>query len=255
MTIAACYLSTEGVVLGADSTTTMFVAAPGPPGVGAEHHFNYAQKVFQIGMDGSLGMTMWGLGALMGTSYRTLIAEFADALITQPPATMQETADRWAQHFWNAYSTELAQFLARAQDLRSRAQRTPDEENELTFLMQTFSGGFCLGGCCLPNRLPEAFEVIYSPDMTGPATSQPQALGSAKFWGCPNLIHRLIFGVDFGILEAILQSGKWSGSQQELVDLVRPYSLGQPMQLPIREAIDWVHASTALSEHPGRLGG
>jgi hypothetical protein len=32
MTIAACYLSPEGVVLGADSTTTMFFDQPGTTG-------------------------------------------------------------------------------------------------------------------------------------------------------------------------------------------------------------------------------
>lgn len=58
MTIAACYLSSEGVVLGADSTTTMYVSAPGPHPTGGEHHFNFAQKVFQIGSEGTLGITM-----------------------------------------------------------------------------------------------------------------------------------------------------------------------------------------------------
>jgi len=46
MTIAACYLSGEGVVLGADSTTTMFVPAMDPGAPGADHHYNFAQKLF-----------------------------------------------------------------------------------------------------------------------------------------------------------------------------------------------------------------
>ena len=60
MTIAACYLSADGVVFGADSTTTMFV--PGPDASGTEHHYNFAQKVFQIGESSTLAMTMWGNG-------------------------------------------------------------------------------------------------------------------------------------------------------------------------------------------------
>ena len=44
MTIAACYLAAEGVVFGADSTTTMFVSGIGPGTPGAEHHYNFARK-------------------------------------------------------------------------------------------------------------------------------------------------------------------------------------------------------------------
>ncbi len=103
MTIAACYLSSEGVVLGADSTSTMFVQGPGPNPSGAHHHYNYAQKIFQIGEQGTLAMTMWGLGSLGETNYRTLIAQFADALAAQPAASMTEIADRWNNSFWAAH--------------------------------------------------------------------------------------------------------------------------------------------------------
>jgi hypothetical protein len=43
VTIAARYLSPEGVVLGADSTTTMFFDQPGTTGK-LPHYFNYVQK-------------------------------------------------------------------------------------------------------------------------------------------------------------------------------------------------------------------
>ena len=44
MTIAAGYLSVDGIVFGADSTSTIFVQGLGPNPVGGEHHYNYAQK-------------------------------------------------------------------------------------------------------------------------------------------------------------------------------------------------------------------
>lgn len=43
MTIAACYLSSEGVVFGADSTSTMYVSGLGPGSPGSEHHFNWVR--------------------------------------------------------------------------------------------------------------------------------------------------------------------------------------------------------------------
>lgn len=246
MTIAASYLSTEGVVFGADSTSTMFVPGPTPNHLGSDHHYNFAQKIFQIGESGSLGITMWGLGSLPTKSYRTLIAELDDELSRNPPTTMQDVADRWTQTFWIEYSNQYQWVLDRVSDLVQNPSRTADEENELTFLVQMFSGGFSLGGYWLPDRTPQAYEVTFSPEASGP-TLVPQTLGTSKFWGCPNLIHRLIFGVEFQVLENIMHSGKWTGSEQDLIDIVQPYMLGQPADLPIREAIDWVHASISAT--------
>jgi len=221
----------------------MFVRGPGPNPGGSDHHFNYAQKVYEIGEDCPLGITMWGLGSLGPTSHRTLIARFGDQLKTQPAGTMNDVADRWNQLFWQTYSTELAQVLQRTQQLIAQASRTQDEENELGYYLQNLSGGFCLGGYCTPDRKPQAFEITFGPNLTAPAAPKELEIGKAKFWGCPNIIHRLIFGVDFSLLEAIEQSGKWTGSSQDLIDLVIPHTLAQPFDLPIREAIDWVYTS------------
>src|SRR5262249_17852138 len=112
-------------------------------------------------------------------------------------------------------------------------QRTPDEENELVVLQQSFSGGFCLGGCCLPDAVPEAFEITFAPTQVAPQQPVALTIGNAKFWGCPNLIYRLIYGVDFGILESIEQSGKGTGTADDLVAFVMPHPLAQPHDLPI----------------------
>jgi len=243
MTIAACYLSSEGVVFGADSTSTVYVPGPGADSGGADHHYDYAQKVFQIGEDSRLGIAFWGLGSLGSTSYRTLVARFADQLQAQPATTMADVANRWNQFFWTAYSSVFAQVIQRTQQLLGQVTRTPDEEGELAYLLQAFSGGFCLGGYCLPDRVPEALETTFSPDQTELAAPRPLAIGNAKFWGCPNMIYRLIYGVDFGILDAIMESGKWTGTPDDLIELMSPFRLAQPLDLPIREAIDWVYTS------------
>jgi hypothetical protein len=243
MTIAACYLSSEGVVFGADSTSTMYVSGVGPGAAGSEHHYNFAQKIFQIGENSTLAMNMWGLGNVGHLSYRTLIAQFADTLIGQGSQSMADVADRWASFFWAAYSRELQQVIARAQLLYSQPSRTPAEEEELIFLVQAFSGGFCIGGYLMNDRSPAAYEVLFNPTMADAGTIRPLQIGSTKFWGCPNLVSRLLFGLDESLYSRILQSGKWTGNDQDLFDLIRPFCLGQPLDLPIREAIDWVHAS------------
>jgi hypothetical protein len=243
MTIAACYLSSEGVVFGADSTTTVFVQGPDPAISGTDHYYNYAQKIFQIGEDSNLGMTMWGLGSLGETSYRTLIARFADTLAAQPPGSMGEVADRWNAFYWNAYSSRFAPFRARLQHLRAQATRSPEEEAELRRLEQNLSGGFCIGGYCLPDRDPGAYEIIYELDQTGPQPPKPLEIGASRFWGCPNIMARLLFGIDLGLFASIQQSPLWAGSELDLYKLVFPYYLAQPFDLPMRDAIDWVYTS------------
>ncbi len=213
MTIAACYLSSEGVVFGADSTSTMYVSGVGPGAAGSEHHYNFAQKIFQIGESSTLAMTMWGLGNLHNISYRTLIAQFADTLVGQGAQSMADVANRWSQFFWSSYSTELSQVISRAQALHGQASRTPEEESELLYLWQAFSGGFCIGGYLMNDRTPSAFEIPFNPTMTGPNVLPPLQIGRTKFWGCPNLVNRLLFGLDEVVYSTILQSGKWTGTE------------------------------------------
>jgi hypothetical protein len=63
LTIAACYLSPEGVVLGADSTASTMVDP------GGFHYFNFSQKLFEIGEDSTLAT--WKLGILGSTQHDT----------------------------------------------------------------------------------------------------------------------------------------------------------------------------------------
>jgi hypothetical protein len=99
MTIAACYLTPEGIVLGADSTASLMVS-------GGFHYFNYNQKVFEIGHpgEGTLGIVTWGLGAVGDRSHRTNVALFQDSIGKKPPKSVQEAANRWIDQLWPAYS-------------------------------------------------------------------------------------------------------------------------------------------------------
>jgi len=237
VTIAACYLSPEGVVLGADSTTS-FMAPPG----GVHHHFDFGQKIFQIGTDSTLGIAMWGLGNLVDVSYRTLIACFADELNSSPATDVEQVATRWNNYFWHAYTTSYATYIQRARDLDSNANKTQPEQEELTGLRQQLSGGFCVGGYCLPDRTPRAFQIVYEPIFVAPQPTTPLQLGSLSFWGVPNLINRLIFGIDPNIFTAILNSGRWQGDSNDLSSLISQHWHMPAGILPLRDDIDWVHS-------------
>lgn len=242
MTIAACHLSTEGVVLGADSTTTMFVASPGNAG-GSDHHYNFAQKIFEIGEHSTAGVVLWGLGSLGDTSYRTLVAEVADTAIGERASSLEAVAGIWAQSFWAKYDATFGQYLSRARSLHSKSQRTAEEDTELLRLSLLFSGGFCIGGRWGASRRPTAYEVQFGPMLTNAPTPQSIGPGHTRFWGCPNLIERLIYGIDGHLFAGIVSSDKWTGTQDDLYGLVSQNMLAQPLDLPLREAVDWVYSS------------
>lgn len=240
MTIAACYLTPEGLVLGADSTTTM--QQPGEN----DHHCNFGQKIFEIGENSTLGITMWGLGGLGSLSYRTMIANLSDDIKARAPSSVLEVVQRWTDGFWRQYSSVFAGEMARLADLRRISPRSDAEEEELRQLCQ-LSGGFCIGGRVESDRAPYAFEVVYGPWMAGPEPPRPIEYCVPRFWGCNNLIYRLLFGIDDGIFQAIIGSGKWNGTPDELVALAQPHFLSVPKNLPLREAVDWIFSSIYIT--------
>lgn len=240
VTIAVCYLSPEGFVLGADSTSTYLTGA-------TPHYFNHAQKIFEIGQDSTLAIVTWGLGGLQVKSHRFLVACLADDLEKKKPKNVKEVADRWTAQFWDAYTTGLATDIARVKSLAAQQPfssgaldaRTEEEEKELNDLSQALVAGFCLGGYVKSDRSPSAYVVVFDPLAAKP-TPQSLPMHTPFGWGAPNMIKRLIIGIDDGLKSEILACGKWTGTQQELDALVSQYVLSQPI-LPIRDAVDFVH--------------
>jgi len=242
MTIAACYVSPEGVVIGADSTTTF--------GGGSQaHYFNHAQKVFEIGENSTLGIVTWGLGNLLTVSHRTLIALFADDLRANPAASVADVATRWTERFWNAYVASPGKLYFDQLNAKlphdpnanppDPNARTSDEETVWEQFRSALVTGFCLGGYVPADRIPAGYYVVFDPMQIKP-TPQP-ITGQFGFWGAPNLIQRLIVGCDDTLRDAILNSGHWSATPQQLNDIIAQQQLSHPL-VPIRDAIDFVHA-------------
>jgi hypothetical protein len=247
MTIAACYVSPEGVVFGADSTASLNTA-------GGFHFFNHNQKLFELGEGATLAVVTWGLGGFGDISHRTLFAELAEDLRANPPQSVQDVADRWAAKAWNTYSTnthlapDLARFRALAakpaHDAQAQAPdptaRTEKEEEEFRTLSRGLVAGFCIGGYIEAIRKPEAFEVLLAPTATAAPTPVAIGLNRHRFWGAPSLTNRLLLGCDDEFVDRLKNSGKWTGTDQDLVAVIQPGVLQHPV-LPIRDAIDFVH--------------
>jgi hypothetical protein len=273
MTIAACYLSSEGIVLGADSTASWLVDSGG--GLSGYHYFNHNQKIFELGENATVGVLTWGLGSLGPKSYRTLLASLSDDLQKNAPSKgVAEVADRWCTNFWQEYQTDLKPAIQRCNDLNAKAaymaspatpapvpgpapsagtaptlaatvvpaapaMRTEAEEREFRTLKTGLVAGFCVAGYWLPDRTTTAFELIFDPLAPKPTPKQIPTLHYG-FWGAHNLMKRLIWGGDDSLRADILASGKWSGNPAELDKVFEKQRLGHAI-LPIRDAVDFVH--------------
>lgn len=231
-------------MLGADSTAS--VSIPG----GGFHYFNHAQKLFEIGEGGTLGILVWGMGGLPESSHRTLVAQLSDDLAANPAADLASIAQRWIDLFWATYSTELAASLARILLLNGKpafvaatpnpAARSEAEEREFQQLRMGMGVGFCIGGRLPKSRVPGAYVMGFDPLSPKPtATAIP--MHSGGFWGAPNMIQRLINGSDPALKSDIMSSGKWTGTAADLDALIGNHALAHPV-LPLRDAVDFVHS-------------
>lgn len=245
MTIAMCAVMPEGIVLGADSTSSVFHDGTG------FHYFNHNQKIFEVGEDSTFGVLTWGLGAIKRTSYRTLIARLDDDLKANPPAKVEDVAVRWADLLWASYSAAYGAEIARLALLSAKTEfvqganppnrnaRTEGEETEHRNLTQNLYVGFCIGGYVLPDREPQAFEVNFFPHLAAPPIPSAVNIG---FWGAPNFILRLLNGWDHGLKDAIMNSGNWTGSEPDLIAELNKSALQVGMST-LRDAIDFVYSS------------
>lgn len=248
MTIACCYVSPEGVILGADSTASY-------GGAGGMRHYNHNQKIFEIGRDGTMGIVTWGLGSLGAVSYRTLIARLADDVAARGDLPVADVMDLWIASYWAEYCSYLSSgqngaYIAAARALSAKlphdpttpidpARRSAAEEQTLRQILSGYTAGFCIGGYALPDRTPCAFFVMFDPLSSAPPTATALTMGY-EFWGAPNIFQRLINGADEATKAAIVSSSHWSGTDADLNAVLAPHSLGHPA-IPLRDAIDFVY--------------
>ena len=238
MTIAACFLTTEGVVFGSDSTSTINYKDPSNNPV--EHYNNFAQKIFEFGLDSTLGIVTWGVGGLGDLSYRTMVAEVADSGQTQNFVSVLDVAKRWADRFWAEYLKFFAAEINTAKALKAKQPQTIGEIEQLEKLSNGLTTGFCIGGYVTTDRKAAAYEIVFHPLLDSPPVPDPLVIGQPRFWGAPTIIKRITWGIDFGLVDDIVNSGLWTGDEKQLLELADRHHLTTPTRLPIREAIDYV---------------
>lgn len=249
VTIAACFVTGEGVVLGADSTTSTVAAANPAAPRQIVSHVDHAQKLFELGADSTIGVVTWGLASIEGTSIRTVLAEFDDDIRNNPPADFSALANRWASSFWTLYSqqpiVQQHKLLVNAGTLAGPIRQAAKVQ---------LQAGFGLGGRW-GTRAPQACEVTFDPEGTTPPSPSSIQIGDARFWGFPNIVSRLINGFDPDLGSLVQASGKWSGTNDELQALLRQKALPITPNLGVRDAIDVVHTLLSMTVRVIRFTG
>ncbi|MBX3321372.1 MAG: hypothetical protein KF757_00125 [Phycisphaeraceae bacterium] len=166
MTIAACHLSPEGVVLGADSATTL---NGGPDGT---CHLDFAQKIFEVGPEGaSVGLVTWGLGQIGDESHRTIAARLGNAHAKSPFDSLGKMATYLSEDLGRAFEKAYSIEIARYRELEEKAGYTDleeDETKEINELRGRLSGGYCLAGRTDDFGACEAQQILWGVDKTTP---------------------------------------------------------------------------------------
>jgi hypothetical protein len=181
-----------------------------------------------------------------------LVAALADDLRKKKPTSVAEVATRWCQQFWKAYAAAMSAEIAQCDALSKmfpfdpldtppkQNSRTKDQEAAYLKLRGALRVGFCLGGYVLPDRIPFAYQTLFDP-LDGVPTPSQIPIGKHRFWGVPNMSARLLNGFDDNLRKAVLNSGKWSGTPEELDNILKKQSLIHP-PAPMRDAVDFTYS-------------
>ncbi|MHC4198518.1 MAG: Ntn hydrolase family protein [Planctomycetota bacterium] len=225
MTVAAAYLTSEGVVFGADSTTTVVSPDAGQPRVA--QLLDHAQKVFEIGEPGKgrLALCTWGSGSIGNTSHRTLVARLEED-VDDGKTTVAEAAEK----------------------LIELVQRACHNDNEKGLPLGFV--GYYVGGWDPASHDPHCLRLEFKEDSPQPERHELE-IGEASFSGAPQDFTRVFHGFDrrlpqllFGELTDRMKDlpATFKDNYEQAFKAVaeKLVSIGYK-DLPIREAIDYVH--------------
>lgn len=195
MSVAVLIGVHDGLVLAADSASTLSIPMPGAPGggVGVANVYDNANKIFNLVKGQPIGCITFGSGNIGNSSIGTLIKDLRKKLTETPQA---EGFDH------NSYTMEgvakiLAKFLG-------------DECGKLDAAARANTNiGFLLGGYSKPGDLGESWSVEIQKGLPQPPKKLRQNHEAGLSWGgSTDALQRLILGFSsqlFPVLAGVVQ--------------------------------------------------
>jgi hypothetical protein len=249
VTIAVSVRVNDGVVLAADSATTLM--GPGSPDGGAVLNvYNNANKVFNLRKGSPIGLMTWGLGNIGGASISTLAKDLRERL-TAPKAgfedwhldpdnyQMSEVANLVHRFFYD----ELYKPAADAASAASEGVEGADSEfSDLGLLVAGYSTG---------EQVAEEFSFNLTPSGSEGPTPLNVGNEAGLMWaGQPEAISRLVNGHSPSLAGVLVQHFGLPADQQGSADEALTQHLSAGLlspAMPLQDAVDLAEFFVDLS--------
>ncbi|NUO62127.1 MAG: hypothetical protein HOQ30_09330 [Gemmatimonadaceae bacterium] len=235
MTIAIALKVGDGIVLGADSASTL----AGPGGV-MNVYFN-AEKVFNLVKGWPIGAVTYGLGGLDGRSIASLAKDLrkemqpaGNAALDKASYTIEEVAGRVRKFFYEERYQRQMPLRFRDATGTEHAQFPP-----MGFLIAGFSAG---------QAHPEVWQVEISEDGSCPPPQQllDRSTSGAVWRGQPEALNRVMRGWSSQVHHGLVNSGISAGDVERFLGALPVEPLIAPA-MPLHDAIDLVHYMVDLT--------
>jgi hypothetical protein len=232
VTVALTLKVNDGIVLAADSASTLTSSAPdGTPSV--VNVYNNANKIFNLRKGLPVGLVTWGLGSISETSIETLVKDLRRRFSGQDPGHKDWHLDEQAYSI-SKVADRVKEFMydekyAAAQGQLPSGQSLP----ELGFFTVGYSAG--------ANHSEEYHLNLSAAGVTGPTLlRQPHETGTT--WaGQPEAINRILNGYGFGLAEILEKDlGVPAADVPAKLALIQSKLLAPMVNpaMPIQDAID-----------------
>lgn len=230
MTIAVALKVHDGLVLAADSASTLMGRDPAGGDSGVINVYNTANKIFNLRKELPIGAVTWGSGSIGPASISTLAKDLR-----------KKFSDSDSQYQLDPNSYTVLEVARKVRQFMYEEHYEPEFQNAdnqppLSFLVGGYSSG---------ERLAEAYHVEIQEGGTCPEpqlVSSPHDVEAQVFWeGQPEAINRLLAGYS-GTLPDVLSSDLGVPPEQvePAMDIIGQ-RLSTPLvhaAMPIQDAID-----------------
>ena len=222
MTIVVALKVGDGLVLGADSASTLFT--------GQDYHNSYFNAEKLIRVDGlPVGALTFGLGALKNRSISSLANDLKTRICGSDPSwaidqanyTVEEVVDRFKRFYYDElYVAEFGEPAA-------------GEPQDLGQVM-----GFFIGGFASSSDSAEVWRILLTSHGCEVAKLiDPETPWDCVWEGAREPIQRVLFGYSGQIMNRLLEAGVDHEAADSLLASMEPLINGA---MPIQDAVDFV---------------
>lgn len=249
MTVALAVKVNDGLVMAADSASTLIAGVDQAGNQFVTNVYNNADKIFNLYKGKPIGCSTWGLGGIGSASISTLAKDLrqrfmgcdskqGDWKIDLENYSLEEVAGRVRQFFFEEhYKVEFKS---------AYEQIAPEMPEKIRFPGQ----GFMMTGYSSGAELPEVWVFEVQPNGECPAPKQVVAQGQSgiAWFGQPEAIFRLVKGFSPLLSQALLDLGVPPDQIEPAIQ-----QIGARLEVPLHHAAMPIQDAIDLAEFLVRL--